>query len=145
MFKNSLGTSMDFPNVHRKLFKGGAEAYTDLWTRRLREARAAGIKVGVIAVLHRASLEAGPERFYRYFTEELGLDDFQVNTPFPGGPAKEIEESLELDSRELATFLAGLFDIWIQNGYASGDRGLGTTHPFPIVLVFVLVLVIDSR
>src|SRR3984957_1995093 len=114
MFKGSLGTSMDYPNVHRKLFKGGAEAYTRVWTARLREALAAGIKVGVIAVLHQASLQEGPERFYHYFTEELGLDDFQVNTPFPGGPAKEIEESFELDSRELATFLAGLFDLWIE-------------------------------
>ena len=80
---------MDYPNQHRKLFKGGAEAYTKLWTRKLRDALAAGIKVGVIAVLHRGSLAAGPERFYRYFTEELGLTDFQVNTPFPGGPAAE--------------------------------------------------------
>jgi len=85
MFSGSLGTSMDYPNVHRKLFKGGAEAYTELWTRRLHEARAAGIEVGVIAVLHQASLDAGPERFYRYFVDELGLDNFQVNTPFPGG------------------------------------------------------------
>jgi hypothetical protein len=44
-------------------FKGGTEAYTELWTRRLNEARAAGIEVGVIAVLHQASLDAGPERF----------------------------------------------------------------------------------
>ena len=42
MFGGSLGTSMDYPNVHRKLFKGGAEAYTELWTRRLHEARAGG-------------------------------------------------------------------------------------------------------
>src|SRR6201986_4876304 len=27
MFGGSLGTSMDYPNVHRKLFKGGAEPY----------------------------------------------------------------------------------------------------------------------
>src|SRR5689334_8664270 len=60
MFNGSLGTSMDYPNVHRKLFKGGTEAYTELWTRRLEEVRATGIKVGVIAVLHQASLEAGP-------------------------------------------------------------------------------------
>ena len=76
-----------YPNQHRKLFNGSAEAYTRLWTRKLRAAQAAGIKVGVIAVLHQGSLEAGPEKFYRYFTEELGLTDFQVNTPFPGGPA----------------------------------------------------------
>ena len=120
MFGGSLGTSMDYPNLYRKLFKGGAEAYTELWTRRLHEAKGAGIRVGVIAVLHPGSLEAGPERFYRYFTEELGLSDFQVNTPFPGGPAKEVEDNFQLDSAELARFLVGLFDLWIAEGYTSG-------------------------
>jgi radical SAM protein with 4Fe4S-binding SPASM domain len=119
MFQNSLGTSMDYPNVHRKLFTGGAKAYTELWTRKLHEAKAAGIEVGVIAVLHQASLEAGPESFYRYFTEELGLDNFQVNTPFPGGPANHIEGGFQLDSDELARFLGELFDIWMQRGYHS--------------------------
>ena len=51
IFNGSLGTSMDYPNIHRKLFKGGAAAYTELWSRRVREAKAAGIAVGVIAVL----------------------------------------------------------------------------------------------
>jgi uncharacterized protein len=104
MFNGSIGTSMDYPNVHRKLFKGGPDAYTKLWTKRLREARAAGIKIGVIAVLHQASLEAGAERFYQYFTQDSGLDDFQVNTPFSGGPAKDIEGGFELDSGDLAGF-----------------------------------------
>jgi uncharacterized protein len=120
MFNSSLGTSMDFPNAHRKLFKGGAEGYTALWTQRLQEARDAGIKVGVIAVLHRGSLEAGPERFYRYFTEELGLGDFQVNTPFPGGPANQLEDGISLKSEELAEFLTGLFDLWMERGYENG-------------------------
>jgi uncharacterized protein len=71
-------------------------------------------------VLHQASLEAGPEKFYRYFTEELELSDFQVNTPFPGGPAKQLENDIKLDLSELARFLVGLFDIWIARGYASG-------------------------
>jgi radical SAM protein with 4Fe4S-binding SPASM domain len=120
MFQNSLGTSMDYPNVHRKLFTGGAKAYTELWTRRLHEAKAAGIEVGVIAVLHQASLEAGAVSFYRYFTEELELDDFQVNTPFPGGPASQIEGGFQLDLDELAKFLGELFDIWMERGYHSG-------------------------
>jgi len=111
---------MDYPNRHRKLFKGGAEAYTRLWTRKLQEAQAADIKVGVIAVLHQGSLEAGPERFYRYFAEDLGLDNFQVNTPFPGGPAGEVEGAFQLDTKELAGFLSRLFDIWIERGYDFG-------------------------
>ena len=120
MFQGSLGTSMDYPNRHRKLFKGGAEAYTRLWTRKLKEAQAAEIKVGVIAVLHQGSLEAGPERFYRYFAEELGLENFQVNTPFPGGPAAEVEGAFQLEINELANFLCGLFDTWMERGYHSG-------------------------
>ncbi|HSI83052.1 MAG TPA: hypothetical protein VK970_04665, partial [Candidatus Methylacidiphilales bacterium] len=120
MFQGSLGTSMDYPNVHRKLFKGGAEAYTEIWTKRLREARAAGIRVGVIAVLHQASLDIGAEAFYRYYTEELGLDDFQVNTPFPGGPANESETSFTLDTAELGKFLTDLFNVWMERGYHNG-------------------------
>jgi radical SAM protein with 4Fe4S-binding SPASM domain len=118
MFGGSLGTSMDFPNTHRKLFSGSADAYTKLWTRRLHEARAAGIEIGVIAVLHQGSLDAGPERFYRYFAEELELDNFQVNTPFPGGPANQ--DGIRLDDDELAQFLAGLLDVWMERGYPSG-------------------------
>jgi len=120
MFNGSLGTSMDYPNLHRKLFKGGVEAYTRIWTQRLREAVAAGIEVGVIAVLHRGSLDAGPEDFYRYFTEELGLKNFQVNTPFPGGPAKAVEADFDLDKAAVAKFLAGLFDIWMERGHDDG-------------------------
>ena len=120
MFGGSLGTSMDYPNLHRKLFAGGAEAYTRLWTERLREAVTAGIEVGVIAVLHRGSLEVGPERFYRYFTEELGLKRFQVNTPFPGGPAKAVAPDFDLDNSVLAQFLANLFDLWMERGHDAG-------------------------
>lgn len=122
MFGNALGTSMDYPNLHRRLLKGGPEAYTALWTRRLGEARGAGITVGVIAVLHQGSIAAGPERFYRYFAEELGLDDFQVNTPFPGGPAKAAEGVFDLENGPLADFLVGLFDIWMARGTAAGVK-----------------------
>lgn len=120
MFQGSLGTSMDYPNHHRKLFNGNSEAYTRLWTRKLRDAQASGIKVGVIAVLHQGSLDAGAEDFYRYFTEELGLTDFQVNTPFPGGPAGEVEGAFQLETSKLAVFLSSLFDIWMARGYDAG-------------------------
>jgi uncharacterized protein len=120
MFGGSLGTSMDYPNLHRKLFKGGAEAYTEVWTKRLHEAREAGLEVGVIAVLHQGSLNAGADAFYRYYADELGLTSFQVNTPFPGGPAKQVEAEFDLDKTELAGFLGDLFDIWMDRGHASG-------------------------
>jgi radical SAM protein with 4Fe4S-binding SPASM domain len=118
MFGGSLGTSMDFPNTHRKLFSGSAESYTKVWTQRLHEARAAGLEVGVIAVLHQGSVEIGPEAFYRYYVDELGLTNFQVNTPVRGGPANK--DGIQLDDRELGPFLAGLFDVWMERGYDAG-------------------------
>lgn len=113
---------MDFPNVHRKLFNGSAEAYTRTWTQRLREARAAGIEVGVIAVLHQGSIDVGAERFYEYYADELGLRSFQVNTPFPGGPAADVPGGFRLDNTQLAAFLGDLFDIWIERGIDVGVR-----------------------
>jgi len=120
MFDGALGSSMDYPNAHRKLVNGSAAAYTALWQQRLDEVRAAGIEVGVIAVLHRGSLEVGADRFYRHFVDELGLGSFQVNTPFPGGPAKDAAADFQLDSAQLAGFLGELLDIWVERGLEAG-------------------------
>lgn len=120
LFNGSLGTSMDYPNLHRKLFNGSAEKYTALWRKRLEEVQAAGIQVGVIAVLHQGSLDAGADAFYRFYADELGLDSFQVNTPFPGGPASDAETEFQLESEALAVFLGELFDIWIERGIGKG-------------------------
>jgi uncharacterized protein len=120
LFNGSLGTSMDYPNLHRKLFSGSAEKFSEIWRERLDQAREAGIKVGVIAVLHQGSIEAGAEAFYRHYVDELGLDNFQVNTPFPGGPANETGQEFQLDPGELSTFLGELFDIWVERGLDEG-------------------------
>jgi radical SAM protein with 4Fe4S-binding SPASM domain len=120
LFNGALGTSMDYPNDHRKLFRGGPEAYTTLWTQKLRLAQSAGLQIGVIAVLHQGSLQVGAEAFYRYYTEELGLNSFQVNTPFPGGPAKAVEGEFDLYKGALADFLGALFDLWMERGQPQG-------------------------
>ena len=52
MFNGQIGSSLDFPNVYRKVVGGTPEGYNDLWIRRYNEAREAGIRVGAIAVLH---------------------------------------------------------------------------------------------
>ncbi|RYD29462.1 MAG: radical SAM protein [Verrucomicrobiaceae bacterium] len=122
LFGGSLGTSMDFPNHHRKLFKGGAGAYSATWRKRLLQAQEAGLEIGVIAVLHQGSLDAGPDLFYRHYTEELGVSSFQVNTPFPGGPAQAVAAEFDLDKAALSEFLSGLFDIWMERGYHHGIK-----------------------
>jgi uncharacterized protein len=117
MFGNSVGTSMDFPNVHRKLFNGSSTAYTRIWKYNVQTALNAGIGIGVIAVPNQATLDTGAEKFYSYFVDEVGVNSFQVNTPFPGGEQNDTKRSLGLDVDELGRFFADLTDVWLERGY----------------------------
>ena len=120
MFGNSVGTSMDFPNLHRKLFNGSANDYTRIWTTNVQAALTAGINIGVIAVPNQATLEVGAERVYSYFVDEVGIRSFQINTPFPGGEGNDTKKSLGLDVQELGEFFAELTDVWLMRGYGQG-------------------------
>lgn len=122
MFGNSVGTSMDFPNLHRRLLRRGPDQYTRVWERNVREAREAGIDVSVIAVPNRGTLEVGAARFYDYYVEQLGIVDFQVNTPFPGGEPNEVKRSMRLDLDALTDFYLSLFGVWMERGYDRGVR-----------------------
>lgn len=122
VFGNSVGSSMDYPNLHRKLKRGGARDYTRLWERNIREAIQSGIQVGVISIPNEKTLKMGAERFYSYFTEELGIVDFQINTPFPGGAVNDVKTGYPLDSRELSRFLNDLAQVWMQRGFHKGVR-----------------------
>jgi len=121
MFGNSVGTSLDYPNLHRKLLGQGPESYNEIWGRRVREARAAGIEVQVIAVPNQATLDIGAERFYTHFVDELGITEFQVNTPFPGGEATAAKQALPVAAVEkLSRFYLDLAEIWLERGYRAG-------------------------
>jgi uncharacterized protein len=120
MFGNSVGTSMDFPNVHRKLFNGSSTDYTRIWKQNVQAALSAGIGIGVIAVPNQATLDAGAEQLYSYFVDDIGLNSFQVNTPFPGGETNDTKKSLGLDVNQLGKFFADLTDVWLERGYNEG-------------------------
>jgi radical SAM protein with 4Fe4S-binding SPASM domain len=122
MFGNSVGTSMDYPNVYRKLFNGSASDYTRIWKYNVQSALAAGIAVGVIAVPNQGTLDAGAQKFYSYFVDEIGIQSFQVNTPFPGGEGNQTKRSLGLNVDELGQFLAELADVWLERGYNEGVK-----------------------
>jgi radical SAM protein with 4Fe4S-binding SPASM domain len=79
-------------------------------------ARDAGIDVKVISVPNRGTLELGAERFYRHLVDELGVTDFQINTPFPGGEANQAKQEMRLDVEELTRFHCELADIWLDRG-----------------------------
>jgi len=119
MFDGSVGTSMDFPNRHRRLKSGSTERYTEVWLRSVRQAREAGLDVGVIAVLHAGSLEAGARDFLSFYTREAGIDDLQVNLPFPGGPGQGGDT---LAPEPLTRFLLELLDAWLDTPFDGGFR-----------------------
>jgi len=123
MFGGSLGTSMDFPNVHRKLFNGSATDYTRIWKYNVQTALSAGISIGVIAVPNQSTLAVGAEKFYSYFVDEVGVRSFQVNTPFPGGEQNETKRSLGLDVDQLGQFFVDLTDVWLARGYYDVSLG----------------------
>jgi radical SAM protein with 4Fe4S-binding SPASM domain len=124
LFDGLVGSSLDFPNLHR-IFRGNSgDLYNDLWATRYRDAISRGIDVSVISVPNRATLAISPEDFYSYYTAELGLKSIQVNTPFAAGPAGHLAEEVFLDPGKLGQFMAGLLDIWF-----SRDDGV-TLAPF---------------
>jgi uncharacterized protein len=122
MFGNSVGSSMDFPNLHRKLKGGGPNEYARIWARNVREAIEAGVEVGVIAIPNERTLEMGAERFYSHFVDELGITDFQINTPFPGGSVNDVKMGYPLDTERLSGFLADLAAVWMERGFQQGVK-----------------------
>ena len=122
MFGNSVGTSMDFPNLHRRLAGSGPREYERIWISKVNEAREAGIQVGFIAIPNQGTLEMGAERFYSRIVDELGIGEFQINTPFPGGPSNRVKDGYPLDSERLAGFLLDLAAVWMDRGYVGGVR-----------------------
>ena len=122
MFDNSVGTSMDYPNRHRKLPGGSAADFNAVWIRNVRQAQDAGIHIGVIALPDAETLQRGAENLYSYFTEELNITDFQINTPFAGGPEDICKAAFPLNTGKFTDFLTGLAAIWIERGYHQGVR-----------------------
>ena len=61
MFGNSVGTSMDFPNLYRRAHNRPPEHYTEIWTRNVRQARDAGIRIGVISIPNKETVRLGAE------------------------------------------------------------------------------------
>ena len=122
MFGNNLGSSLDYPNLHRRLPGGPPHEFTAIWQRNFQVAQEAGIEVGVIAIPNPDTFKVGAGRFYAYFVDDLGVTDFQINTPFPGGPINEAKKNYPLETKPLTQFLLDLADIWLESGYENGVR-----------------------
>ena len=124
MFGGHIGTSFDYPNLYRKAKKGGQLLYNEIWTRNYKKLREKGFSIGVISVPNQATVKAGPQLFYEYFVNELGLKSFQINTPFPGGEHNQAKESFTRLKDELVDFYLGLAELWLTYGIHE-DIGIG--------------------
>ncbi len=120
IFGNRVSSSLDFPNVHRRLNRGTADTYNETWLRKVGLAKSAGTHVGVISIPNKETLAVGASRFYDYFVRENRIKSFQINTPFPGGARNAAKTDLPLDPIELSGFLTDLADIWMEEGYRKG-------------------------
>jgi len=120
MFDDSVGSSLDFPNLYRKVTGGSPETYNETWFRRYQLASEAGIEVAVIAVLNGESLRVGAHEFYAYYADKLGINNFQTNTPYPGGLPTPAKRGFPLDNNLLGIFYSDLLDIWMGKGRSEG-------------------------
>jgi uncharacterized protein len=114
IFNNSLGSSLDFPNFYRKTRTGAPETFNATWLRKYEEAKADGIDVGVIALLHNGTLEIGAEQFCSYYIDEIGITRFQINTPYPGGYPTPVKHTFPLDNDRLKAFYSDLVEFWMR-------------------------------
>jgi radical SAM protein with 4Fe4S-binding SPASM domain len=122
MFGNSISTSVDYPNQYRRLRGQSPDNYNTIWARRVKMARADGIDIKAISVLNQGTLDIGAERYYEHMVDELGVTDFQINTPFPGGAGNDVKDSLPLAVDDMARFHCDLADVWLERGYYDGVR-----------------------
>jgi len=113
LFEGSIGSSLDFPNVHRRFRDMSGERYNERWANKFAEAKARGLDISVISVPNQATLSVAPSDFYRYYVDEVGVKAIQLNTPFAAGPASHMAGNLQLDAASLGDFMVGLLEVWL--------------------------------
>jgi uncharacterized protein len=111
-FRGNISSSLDYPNLFRKYKGSEGESYNKLWLEKKLEAEADGLIVNLITLPNQATLEQGAAEFYRYFSEDIGTRNVQINFPFTGvdgvNPAP-----LSLD--KLGDFMQELYRIWVNS------------------------------
>jgi hypothetical protein len=120
MFRNHMGTSLDYPNLYRRVVGQGPETYNQLWLDRFQEAAANRIDIAVISIPNYASFELGAAAFYSYFFNEIGLTSLQLNTAFPGGLPNAAKSNFPLAPEKASQFYMELIDLWLERGYSNG-------------------------
>jgi len=120
-FRGNISSSLDFPNLYRRSGNLSFDEYNKQWLEKRAQAEADGIIVNLITLPNETTIENGAFEFYRYFSEEVGIRNVQINFPFPGVDGTN-PALLLLD--KLGDFMQDLYKIWVES-----DRSLNL-NPF---------------
>lgn len=134
MFLGEVGSSLDFPNVHRRLIGGTAGSYNAIWVEKYREARSNGIEVGVISVPNAETLKRGAAEYFSYYFEEIGLKHVHVYPPLSVRSGRSSSLGFPLDNRALGEFYRDLVEIW-SDRISGNDIGI---TPFDQLLSYFI-------
>ena len=132
VFGRRVSTSFDYPNLGRRTVDGTTQEEHDSWLQHYRALREAGFYGSVIAVVNAASIDIGPREFLKFYFDDAGVEDLQVNLPFPSPrrPPGSMDEFRRLHrSGALAEFMVGTYEEWGER-YRGRRRYLSPFYAF---------------
>lgn len=111
-FRGNISSSLDYPNIYRKSKAPACDDYNEKWLEKKYEAEADGLVVHLITLPNWATLERGAADFYRYFSDDIGVKNVQINLPFTGADGVN-PAALSLD--KLGVFMQDLYEVWVES------------------------------
>lgn len=115
IFENSIGSSLDYPSLHRGFSTVKGDVFNLIWLKFCNRARADGIDVSVISVLNNSSLKIPPKDFLEFYGTRMGISNMQLNFPFDLNSHYNTDDSVFIEPSALGKFLVELFDAWIDD------------------------------
>jgi len=90
-FRGIVSTSVDYPNLYRRIQAGGNAEYMTEWQKRYARASDDGIRVNVISIPNEESIKIGAKAFLDYFANRLKVKGLQINLAFPINGGKTLK------------------------------------------------------
>lgn len=118
-FGPNISTSLDYPNVYRRIGQLDHNEYNKKWLEKASLANQSGTSFGLVSVINQESIDKGADSFYSYYVDEMKVKSFQLNFLFCANRGKGTKLDLPSNSR-LARFLIDLFDIYVEKGFQRG-------------------------
>ncbi len=92
----------------------GGKSYMDSWLAKLDEICNEGLKVGLVCVVDR-KIATRPREAYYYFKNLHGVANVRFNPLYPSKRGIPVPKELRLDPSGWGRFLAGLWDVWMED------------------------------